>query len=233
MKGGVALEDRERDREKDGETPPMKKMKMTDYFTKDRGDKENGENGVERMKDSEVRSNGFEIKLEEEDQKEKSGDDKYKIPKVVKMRMTDSLPKGCEIKPKMRMADSLPKGCEVKKPENGDVHAKTENGEEKKEGDEGKEEGEQEEKEEEKKEYTMNIFNFRKANNWFKAIDLLKLDLTKDPRLKHFHPEGWHPPKPCPPRRQYAPTKEIIGDTPEGDQTWSVKMLLPLFVYSW
>ena len=126
------------------------------------------------------------------------------------MRMTDSLPKGCEMKPKMRITDSLPKGCEVKKSENGYVHAKTEDGEEKKEGGE---EGEQEEK----KEYTMNIFNFRK---WFKAIDLLKLDLTKDPRLKHFHPEGWHPPKPCPPRRQYAPTKEIIGETPEGDQTW-------------
>ena len=56
-----------------------------------------------------------------------------RIPKVVKMRMTDSLPKGCEIKPKMRMTDSLPKGCEVKKPENGDAQAKTENGEEKKE----------------------------------------------------------------------------------------------------
>ena len=92
MKGGVALEDRERD----GETPPMKKMKMTDYFTTDRDDKENGENVVERMKESEVRSNGVEIKLKEEDQKEKSSEDKYKIPKVVKMRMTDSLPKGCE-----------------------------------------------------------------------------------------------------------------------------------------
>ena len=69
----------------------------------------------------------------------------------------------------------------------------------------------------------MNVFNFRKANLWFKAIDLLKVDLTKDPLLKHYHPEGWHPPKPCPPRRQYAPTKDIIGQTPEGDQTWSVK----------
>ena len=225
MKGGVALEDRERDREKDGETPPMKKMKMTDYFSKDRDDKENGQNVAEKMKEAELKSNGAEVKLEEEDQK----DEKYKIPKVTKMRMTDSLPKGCEMKPKMRMTDSLPKGCEVKKTENGDVQDKTENGE-KREGGEGKEDEEKvdQEEEEEKKEYTMNIFNFRKANNWFKAIDLLKLDLTKDPRLKHFHPEGWHPPKPCPPRRQYAPTKEIIGDTPEGDQTWSVEIFVQL-----
>lgn len=218
MKGGVALEDRERDREKDGDTPPMKKMKMTDYFSKEHNDKETGGNVAEKKTETDIGSNGVEVKLEE-DQKEKSSDDKYKIPKVVKMRMVDSLPKGCEVKPKMRMTDSLPKGCEMKKPENGDVQAKTENGEEKKEGEEGKE-GDEKVEEEEKKEYTMNIFNFRKANNWFKAIDLLKLDLTKDPRLKHFHPEGWHPPKPCPPRRQYAPTKEIIGETPEGDQTW-------------
>ena len=218
MKGGVALEEME----KEGESPPMKKMKMTDYFTTERNDKENGENILGRMKETEIRPN-----------EDKLSDDKYKIPKVTKMRMTDSLPKGCELKPKMRMTDSLPKGCEVKKPENEGVQAKTENGEEKKEGEEGI--AEEELVEEEKKEYTMNIFNFRKANNWFKAIDLLKLDLTKDPRLKHFHPEGiflllryfkrlnvpgWHPPKPSPPRKQYAPTKLIIGETPEGDQTW-------------
>mgnify|MGYP003331632591 CR=1 FL=1 len=108
----------------------MKKMKMTDYFVMERNE-EKGGNVTERMKETEVGLNGVEVKLEEDDQKEKPSDDKYKIPKVVKMRMTDSLPKGCEIKPKMRMTDSLPKGCEVKKPENGDVQAKTENGEEK------------------------------------------------------------------------------------------------------
>merc|ERR1719460_1645915 len=105
---------------------------MTDYFVMER-DEEKGRNVTE----TEVGLNGVEVKLEEDDQKEKPSDDKYKIPKVAKMRMTDSLPKGCEMKPKMRMTDSLPKGCEVKKPENGDVQAKTENGEEKKEGEEG------------------------------------------------------------------------------------------------
>ena len=74
MKGGVALEDRERDREKDEETPPMKKMKMTDYFTKEHNDKEKGGNVTERMTETEVGSNGVEVKLEEDDQKEKSSD---------------------------------------------------------------------------------------------------------------------------------------------------------------
>merc|ERR1719158_1917914 len=97
------------------------------------------------MKELEVGSNGVEVKLEEDGLKENESGDKYKIPKVTKMRMTDSLPKGCEIKPKMRMTDSLPKGCEVKKPENGDVQAKTENREEKSEGEEANGDGEQEE----------------------------------------------------------------------------------------
>jgi len=213
MKGGVALEDRER--EKDAETPPMKKMKMTDFFSKDRDDKENGVNGKENARESEMRSIEEQVKVEDNNYKEeKLNEEKFKIPKVIKMRMTDSLPKGCDMNPKMRMTDSLPKGCEVKNLEN-DGMGRREDEEDVKEGEERNEE-----QEEEKKEYTMNVFNFRKANLWFKAIDLLKVDLTKDPLLKHYHPEGWHPPKPCPPRRQYAPTKDIIGQTPEGDQTW-------------
>merc|ERR1719507_2798310 len=142
--------------------------------------------------------------MEDPEQRENGGE------KPVKMRMVDSLPKGCEVKEKpvkMRMVDSLPKGCDGSKEMNGE---NKENGEEEK----------VEEEPEEKKEYQMLTFNFRKANLWFKAIDLLRVDLTKDARLKHFHPEGWHPPKPCPPHRQYAPTKEVIGETPRGDQTW-------------
>ena len=210
------MEDRER--EKDAETPPMKKMKMTDFFSKDRDDKENGVNGKENARESEMRSTDEQVKVEDNKYKEeKLNEEKFKIPKVIKMRMTDSLPKGCDMNPKMRMTDSLPKGCEVKNLEN-DGMVSREDEEEVKEGEETNDE-----QEEEKKEYTMNVFNFRKANLWFKAIDLLKVDLTKDPLLKHYHPEGWHPPKPCPPRRQYAPTKDIIVQTPEGDQTWSVK----------
>jgi len=213
MKGGVALEDRER--EKDAETPPMKKMKLTDFFSKDRDDKENGVNGKENARESEMRSIDEQVKVEDNKYKEeKLNEEKFKIPKVIKMRMTDSLPKGCDMNPKMRMTDSLPKGCEVKNLEN-DGMVRREDEEDIKAGEERNDE-----QEEEKKEYTMNVFNFRKANLWFKAIDLLKVDLTKDPLLKHYHPEGWHPPKPCPPRRQYAPTKDIIGQTPEGDQTW-------------
>jgi hypothetical protein len=139
------------------------------------------------------------------------------VPQM-KMRMTDSLPKGCEEKVpqiKMRMIDSLPKGCDGSSAKNGEtLESKSdENGEITKD-----ENGEA--VEEEKREYEMITFNFRKANKWFKAIDLLKVDLTKDPSLKHFHPEGWHPPLPCPPRRQYAPTKEVIGETPKEDETW-------------
>ena len=142
----------------------------------------------------------------------------------------------------MRMVDSLPKGCNGEKTE-------TENGEQKRveltnlgkiknrgvldsdsdddddnvgENGEAKEVEKMEEGvEEEEKEYVMTKFNFRKANNWFKAIDLLKVDLSLDPAMKHFLPTGWHPPLPCPPRRTYPPTADILPETPKGDQTWS------------
>lgn len=156
--------------------------------------------------------------MEDAEEKENGGE------KPVKMRMVESLPKGCEEvkeKPvKMRMVDSLPKGCDSIKEMNGENKENGEHKENGENGEDGKEEEKKEEEPEEKKEYQMLTFNFRKANNWFKAIDLLKVDLTKDARLKHFHPEGWHPPRPCPPRRQYAPSKEVVGETPRGDQAW-------------
>ena len=127
-------------------------------------------------------------------------------PPVKKMRMMDSLPKGCgednntkENIPqvKMRMVDSLPKGCDDRvKPD--EVKAeKGENGEGEVEFDdfgdpivkENKVDENGQPIVEEKKEYQMITFNFKKANNWFKATDLLTRDLSLDPRLKHYLPQ--------------------------------------------
>jgi len=67
-------------------------------------------------------------------------------------------------------------------------------------------------------------FSFKKANYSHKAVDLLKVDLSKETGLKHFQTEGWHPPKPSPPRIKYLPTKDIIGETPLEDQSWTEPM---------
>ena len=66
----------------------------------------------------------------------------------------------------------------------------------------------------------LKIFNFKTANAKFKAIDLLKRDLGSDPALKHFEAQGWHPPKPPPPRKTYLPSAKLLPYTPIGDQTW-------------
>jgi len=213
---GFTAQMEEKKEEKDtGDTmdnPPMKKMRMIDSLPKGC----DGFTVTEKMESVEV-------------------DTKVAVDQVKKMRMIDSFPKGCDgstvkldiaesvqvdtkvsvpqVK-KMRMIDSLPKGCDGSTVKlDGDQSV---NGDHK--------DVEVVFHEEDLRDYTMKTFNFKKANNWFKAIDLLKVDLSAEPELKYYLPEGWHPPKPCPPRRKYLPTKDIIGETPKGDQSWDEPM---------
>ena len=66
----------------------------------------------------------------------------------------------------------------------------------------------------------MHTFNFKIANERFKAIDLLKRYLGSEPALKHFEVNDWHPPKPPPARKTYIPSAKLLPDTPIGDQKW-------------
>merc|ERR1719340_336588 len=104
---------------------------------------------------------------------EKLNEEKFKIPKVIKMRMTDSLPKGCDMNPKMRMTDSLPKGCEVKTLENDEM-GRREDEEDVKEGEERNEEQEEEQVKVEDNNYKEEKLNEEK----FKIPKVIKMRMT-------------------------------------------------------
>jgi len=79
-------------------------------------------------------------------------------------------------------------------------------------------------KEELEDEPIIEPFNFKEANYKYKAVDLLGVNLSSEPALKHPRTDGWHPPLPAPSKNVYPPTKDIIGETPEGDQSWTEPM---------
>jgi len=221
----------------EGDIPPAKKMKMLDSIPPETSD-----DIIVLTPESE---NGMGIKQFDNGEFD---DMESSIPQLpVKMRMNDSLPKGCDpqLPVKMRMNDSLPKGCDGQNVGNG-VHK--ENGPPVKKmrmtdslpkGCDGSNNGEVKNDEieiikpvvetgpksqlidGEIVDYTMKTFNFKKANRWFKAVDILNRNWTGVAGMKHYQPEGWHPPKPMPRRKEYAPTRNIIGETPKGDETWT------------
>lgn len=202
------------------EAPPVKKMKIDSDYDSEIPYKIPKKEDMEKTE--KIDSNDYE-------QKNNMTNSVPNGCEVKKMRMMDSLPKGCEVK-KMRMNDSLPNGCDgfgVKKEENGLPVRRARMMASIPRGCEWETNGDQAddvvtfvERDPGVLDYVMTTFNFKRANRWFKATDVLKQDLSKEEGMQHYDPTGWHPPKPLPPRRNYPPTKDLLGETPKGDETW-------------